>query len=142
MKNELPFAEDMPYWKTSKSGIESWLDKTETLIEGIGGRVDTRIVGKSGGSEGILFGFFIDSDAFKMMWPVLPVKKETDRGAALRQCATMIYHDTKARINRIRIFGPRVVFSDWLVLESGKTLAESGVDALPAAIQSIKMLNQ
>lgn len=137
---DLPFAEDMPYWKTSKSGVESWMDKTEVLIDSIGGRVDTRIIGKSGGKEGIMFGFFINGDAYKLMWPVLPTKKEADRGAALRQCATMIYHDTKARINRIRIFGPRVVFSDWLVLESGKTLAETAGDMVPAAIQGIKLL--
>ncbi|MGV6816180.1 MAG: hypothetical protein ACWA44_02790 [Thiotrichales bacterium] len=139
--NDLPLAEDMPYWKTSKSGVEGWLDKTEKLIEQIGGQVDTRIVGKSGGREGILFGFFIEGDAFKMMWPVLPTKKPEDRSSATRQCATLIYHDTKARINRVRIFGARVVFSDWLVLDNGKTLAEQGHNALPAAIQNIQLLN-
>jgi len=137
---DLPFAEELSYWKTGKSGAETWLDKTEALIESVDGTVDTRIVGKSGGKEGIMFGFFIGGDAYKMMWPVLPTKRESDRGAALRQCATLIYHDTKARVNRIRIFGPRVVFADWLVLENGKTLAESSVDALPKAIQEIKLL--
>lgn len=135
---ELPFAEEVSYWKTSKSGVESWLDKTESLIDSIGGNTDTRIVGKSGGKEGILFGFFIDGDAYKLMWPVLPTKNEKDRGAALRQCATLIYHDTKARINRVKIFSPRVVFADWLVLESGKTIAEVGHDSVPASL--VKLL--
>ena len=136
----LPFADTMPYWKTSSSGIETWLDKTENLIEGIGGHVDTRIVGKSGGKEGILFGFFIEGDAFKIMWPVLPVKKEKDSKAALRQCATFIYHDTKARINRVRIFSARVVFSDWLVLETGTTVAEIDNLGIPNALAGIKLL--
>jgi hypothetical protein len=138
---ELPYAETMPYWKTSKSGIENWLNKTEKLIEGIGGRVDTRIVGKSGGKEGIVFGYFIENDPYKISWPVLPTKKSEDSGAASRQAATMIYHDTKARINRLAIFGARVVFSDWLIGQDGKTIAECHPDMIPAAIANIKLLN-
>lgn len=132
--NNLPYAEDQSYWKTSKSGIESWLDKTEKLIESVNGIIDTRIVGKSGGKEAIMFGFSIGSDHFKILWPVLPTKKETDKSAALRQAATMIYHDTKARLLRIKIFGPRVVFSDWLLLGNGKTIAELNSGDIPTAL--------
>lgn len=135
--NNLPLAETQPYWKTSKSGVETWLDKTEKLIEKVGGKVDTRIVGKSGGREGILFAFFLGPDQFKMSWPALPTKKPEDRSAALRQAATMIYHDTKARINRIEIFGAKVVFADWYLLPSGKTLAESNTETFS---QQIKLL--
>ncbi|MGB5941253.1 MAG: hypothetical protein WBG71_00060 [Leeuwenhoekiella sp.] len=138
--SNLPLAEEMPYWKTSKSGVESWLDKTENLITSIGGVVDTRIVGKSGGKEGIMFGFIIDNDPYKMMWPVLPSKNEKDKAAALRQCATLIYHDTKARINRIKIFSPRVVFADWLVLDTGKTLAETNNKDIRGFLSSMKLL--
>ncbi len=136
----LPFAETLPYWKTSKSGVESWLDKTEKLIEGIGGINDTRIVGKSGGKEGIMLGYRVEGDNYKLSWPVLPVKKDVDRNAALRQCATMIYHDTKARVARIKIFGPRVVFADWLVLESGRTLAEKSIESIPGVLNNSKLL--
>lgn len=118
------YAEDLPYWKTSKSGVETWLDRTEKLLTEIKAIVHTRIVGKSMGREGILIGYTINDEEFRISWPVLSTKKEGDSSAALRQAATMIYHDTKARVNRIKIFPPRVVFSDWLLIE-GKTLAES-----------------
>ena len=121
----LPFAEEMPFWKTSKSGIESWMDKVEKLITNSGGFVTTRMAGKFKGVEGIAFAFTMEGEDFRITWPVLPTKKEDDRSAAMRQAATMIYHDTKARCNRLAIFGPRVVFMDYLVLENGKTTTET-----------------
>lgn len=127
---ELPYAEDCSYWKTSKSGVEGWLDKTERLIEQIEGEVITRIAGKSGGKEAIMFVWELKGEQYKLMWPVLPTKKD-ERSAAMRQAATMIYHDTKARINRLKIFPPEVVFSDWLVLPNGQTIAESRVEGIP-----------
>ncbi|MEM7551121.1 MAG: hypothetical protein AAF363_15665 [Bacteroidota bacterium] len=135
---ELPFAENMPYWKTSSSGIENWLDKTEKLITEYGGDVNTRIAGKSNGKEAIMFGFTLESDRYKILWPILPTKKDSDRNAAARQAATMIYHDTKARVNRLKIFTPRVVFSDWLLLNNGKTLAETNTIGIPDALKLIE----
>lgn len=127
---ELPNAEEMSYWKTSKAGVETWLDRTERLITNMGGEVDTRVAGKSNGREAIMFVFRMAGDSYKILWPVLPTKKEDDRSAALRQAVTFIYHDTKARANRLKIFSPRVVFSDYLLVE-GKTLAETGTTGIP-----------
>ena len=134
---ELPYAETMPYWKTSKSGVETWLDKTEKMIIDISGDVHTRINGKSNGIEAIMFGFRIASDEFKLLWPVLPVKEEKDKASAQRQAATMIWHDTKARINRIKIFGPKITFFDYLVLDNGKSVSEIG-----GIIDVSKLLNR
>jgi len=138
---ELPFAEELPYWKTSKSGADSWLDKTERLLTEADGRVDVRMIGRQGDLEGIVFGFTLGGDAFKLSWPVLPTRKESDRPAARRQAATMIYHDTKARVGRLRIFGPRVVFADWLLLDGGVTIAERRGDFLPEMLNGTKLLN-
>ena len=123
---ELPVAESMPYWKTSKSGVETWLDKTEKLIESVKGNVHTRINGKSNGKEAIMIGFRISNDEFKLLWPVLKTKNEKDKAAAQRQAATAIFHDTKARVGRIRVFGPKVTFFDYLVLSDGRSVAEVG----------------
>lgn len=123
---KLPNAESMPYWKTSKSGVETWLDKTEKMITDVSGNVHTRINGKSKGVEAIMFGFTIGADEFKILWPVLPVKNPKDKPSAQRQAATMLWHDTKARINRIKIFGPKITFFDYLVLDNGKSVSEIG----------------
>ena len=122
--NHLPIANDMPYWKSGKSGVETWLNKTEKLIESVNGNVHTRVVGKNQGKEAIMFAFSVDKDYYRMFWPVLPPNNEKDRLAAQRQAATMIYHDVKSRINRIKIFGARVAFSDYLLLD-GTTIAET-----------------
>lgn len=135
--DSLPFAHEMSYWKSSQSGVESWLDKTERLIESVGGAVHTRITGKSDGREAILLTFVIEGDWFKIMWPSLPVKNEKDKAAAMRQAATMVYHDTKSRVNRIKIFSARVVFSDWFLLTDGSTIAESGTIDFPSVIKQI-----
>lgn len=128
---ELPAAEEMSYWKSGTSAPDTWLDKTEKLISEMGGEVTTRIVGRANGKEAILLVFRLQGDNYKLTWPVLPTKKEGDRLAATRQCATGIYHDTKARVNRLKIFGPRVAFADYLVLPSGKTVAETDVAGIP-----------
>jgi len=124
--NDLPMAESMPYWKTSKSGVESWLDKTEKMILDCDGVVHTRINGKFGEIEAIMIGFKIGEDDFKLIWPALQTKTDKDRPSAARQAATMVYHDTKARINKIKIFGPKIAFFDYLVLENGKSVSEMG----------------
>ncbi|MEM1339839.1 MAG: hypothetical protein AAGF96_18910 [Bacteroidota bacterium] len=125
--NELPIANDMSYWKTGKSGVETWLDRTEKLIESVNGDIHSRIIGKNQGKEAIMFAFSIGKDYFRMFWPVLKPIHDKDKVAAQRQASTMIYHDVKSRINRIRIFGPRVAFSDYLLL-GDKTIAESQGD--------------
>ncbi|WP_338765917.1 hypothetical protein WAF17_02655 [Bernardetia sp. ABR2-2B] len=134
----LPFAENMPYWKTSQSGVETWLDKVEKMIVEMGGQVDTRLAGKQRGREAILFEFTVQNDIYKILYPVLPTKKDKDKNAALRQCATLIYHDVKSRLNRIKIFGIRVVFSDYLVLDNGQTLSQIGNDYSIADIKQIQ----
>ena len=136
----LPNAEDLPYWKSGQSPAESWLDKTEKLLVDAGGTVQLRMVGRQGEIEGIIFGFVLAGDSYKLSWPVLPTRKEADRPAARRQAATMIYHDTKARVARLRIFGPRVVFADWLVLGDGSTVAERGGQGVPELLEGVKLL--
>ncbi|MEO1417526.1 MAG: hypothetical protein AAFW00_19740 [Bacteroidota bacterium] len=131
------YANDLPYWKTGKSSAESWMNKTEKLITEAGGEVDTRISGKPNGKEAILFIFMLEGARYKILWPVLPTKKIDEQPAALRQCATMIYHDTKARVLRLKIFPPKVVFSDYLIGPNGQTLAEIGQADIPKALIQI-----
>lgn len=121
---DLPIANDMPYWKTSQSSIEHWIEKTEKLIVSVGGVIHTRIFGMNLGKEGILIAFNIEKDYFRIFWPVLEPVYQKDKVAAQRQAVTMLFYDTKARINRIQIFGPRVAFSDYLLL-GGRTIAET-----------------
>lgn len=116
---ELPYANDMNYWKTSRSGVDAWLGKAEDLIERHDGIVLMRAMGKSMGRSALCMEFEFGQDRFKALWPVLPTKNTGEQRAAEIQAATMLYHDVKARCMKIAIFGPRLAFFDMLMLPDG-----------------------
>lgn len=122
----LPYAEDMPYWKSSQSSPDKWMDKAEAVIEKLGGTVSMRAQGKQDGRKAYLIDFEFLPDRFRAIWPVLPVKAEskTNVNAADRQAATMMYHDVKARSLRANIFGPRTAFFEFLILPDGRTAGQ------------------
>lgn len=120
---EYPNAEDLNYWKTSKSNPGTWLDRTEKVIEDLGGTVLLRAKGKEAGRSAFLMEFEIEGDRFRAIWPVLP-SKSGDESAAERQAATMLYHDAKSRVLRCAVFGARVAFFDFLLLDDGRTAAQ------------------
>ena len=46
MSEEFIFAEDVGhYWKTSHTTPDTWMNKTKVLIEGIGGVIDSEMIG-------------------------------------------------------------------------------------------------
>lgn len=130
MRDDLPYAEDLSYFKTSKSNAGSWLDKTEALIEKHGGSVLLRAKGKNLESSAFLVEFVFEADRFRAVWPVLPSKyegKDSDPifiRAAERQAATMLHHDCKARCMKVAIFGARLAFFDFLLLDDGRTAGQ------------------
>lgn len=123
---DLPYAEDMPYWKSGQSQPDTWLDKAEAIIEKLGGEVSMRAQGKQDGRKAYLLDFEFQPNRFRAIWPVLPTKN--DKGASIkaaeRQAATMLYHDVKARSLRANIFGPRTAFFEFLVLGDGRTAGQ------------------
>ena len=120
---DLPFAEDMNYWKSGKSAPDKWLDSAEDIINKLGGEVHLRAIGRQDGRSVYCMNFSFGEDRFKAIWPVLPTKKNEKR-AAERQASTMLFHDVKSRSLRSSIFGPRVAFFDFLLLENGKTTTQ------------------
>lgn len=123
MSNSLPNAEDLNYWKTSKSQPGTWLDRTESVIEDLGGEVQMRARGKKDGREAYLLQFTFGPDQFRIVWPVLPTRTNSQK-AAERQAATMMYHDCKARALRCKIHGPKIAFFEYLMLGDGRTAGQ------------------
>lgn len=125
---KLPFAEEINYYKTSEASPGSWLEKTEILIEKLGGHVS--MVGKGRDEDGrtaFAMEFSFPPDRFRAIYPVLPSKWEdptsVDLRAAERQAATLLFHDVKARCLRSKIFGPRSAFFEFLLLSDGRSVA-------------------
>lgn len=124
---EIPFAEDVNYWKTSQSGSDTWIMRAVSEIEDAGGQILGEAFGSSMGRSAFMLTFQIGEDVFRVVFPVLPTKteKETDRRAARVQAATLLYHDVKAKCLTARILGVRSAFFSYLVLPGGKTAAEA-----------------
>lgn len=122
--NKLPYADTMNYWKSSNSSPDTWLDKAEKMIEKQGGAVSIRGVGKEGGNMAYFMEFEFPPEKFRLVWPVLPVKKDDQVLAAKRQAATMMFHDIKARALRFKLFGARTAYFEFLLLPDGRTAGQ------------------
>jgi hypothetical protein len=78
------------------------------------------------GRSAIVLGFDIDGDAYRAEWPVLQ-SKTGDSRAAMRQAATMMFYDVKARCLSYRVLGARRSFMSWLCLPDGRTAGQVAV---------------
>ncbi len=124
MASDLPEARDLPYWKTSKSSAEEWVRKACRHIEEAGGRIELCLPSAfQAGRVAHVIGFAINGDSFKLIWPVL-AHDPPDDSAAVRQAATMLYHDVKSRVVAARVFGARWAFHAELLLPGGQTAGQ------------------
>ncbi len=141
---DLPYAEKVNYWKTSKSTPDVWLDRAQEIIEKLGGVVTVRALGMTLGRKAFLIEFAFTEDRFRALWPVLPTEHEYNDNdkAAKRQAATLLYHDVKSRSLRCAIFGARNAFFDFLLLEDGRTPVQLSspelIDRMPKFLEAPK----
>lgn len=123
--NDLPHAEDVNYWKTSKSSPDTWMERSRRQIEKLGGEVLAEGFGSEPGMgrAAYMLAFELDGERFKVVWPVLPSKTGNERAARV-QAATLLYHDIKARSISSAVLGTRVAFFSFLALPDGRTAAD------------------
>ncbi|KKM74486.1 hypothetical protein LCGC14_1399820 [marine sediment metagenome] len=114
---------DLAYWKTSKSSPDEWLRKASWHVEDAGGTIIERATAFQYGRTAVCLGFELDGDTFRLVWPVLE-HEPCDNQAAVRQAATMLYHDVKARCVAVRVKGARWAFHGELVLSDGRMAGE------------------
>lgn len=121
----LPYADDVNYWKTSRVGSDTWLERSKDLIEEAGGEVVSESFSHlpKTGQAAFLLEFTHGADTFKIIWPVLPTKYDGEEAAARRQAATFMYHDIKAKCMKAKIFGIRGAFFPFLALPGGMVAA-------------------
>lgn len=121
----LPNARELPYWKTSRSSGDDWLAKTSDLVENYDGVVLGRGMGRDpmSGNRAWILSFEMDGASYRIVWPVLPADPK-DQKAAERQAATMLFHDTKARLLSSLVLGSRAALMTWLELGDGRIAAQ------------------
>lgn len=135
---DLPFAEDVNYWRTGKSPAEMMLERAERVIVKLGGDVTLLARGRYDGRTAYCIQFDLGDDSFRIVWPVLESKydypDENFNRNAERQAATLLFHDTKARALRASIFGAQRAFIEFLILADGSTIDQRGPDILEQAV--------
>jgi len=122
---KLPEAHTVAYWKTSHVDPGSWIEKASEQIQKAGGQVLGHMFGTEYalGRAAYLLDFTVEGERFKVVWPVLPSKRE-DELAARRQAATLLFHDVKARCLSARVLGLRRAFFSYMLLSDGRAAAD------------------
>lgn len=145
--SELIYADDINYWKTSRSGVETWMERIEKQIEDAGGEMitDAFVSDSATLRAAFMVVFRIGEDQFKIMWPVLQPSKSgrAEQKAAKVQAITALYHDIKNSCVKAKFVGSRHAFFDYYVLPDGRTTTEASLPELSAGIPSLlKSLGQ
>ena len=134
--NEPPlYAEQVNYWRTSRSSPDLWLERIKKLIVKAGGKVLADGFGNDAitGQRLYMLGFKLGGERYKIIWPVLP-SKTGDEPSAKRQAMTMIYHDVKSRIVSAKVLGTRAAFFSYLMLPDGRSASQVATPELLEAL--------
>jgi hypothetical protein len=127
------YAEDLPYWQTSKVSAETWREKAEIEIKRAGGMITSSGDVMQNAKSAVFIAFSLDSEPYRVAFPVLESKKGNQKAAKV-QAATMMYHDIKARCVALRVLGARTAFGGYRVLPDGRTDGHVSTPELAAVL--------
>lgn len=131
------YAEEVNYWKTSRTSPDVWLEKAKREIAKAGGETLAEGFGSdNSGRAAYMLAFKFSDEHFKAVWPVLPTKSGNERAARI-QAATMLYHDVKSRAVAAKVLGVRAAFFSYLLLPDGRTAAEVATPELLEAMPKL-----
>ena len=137
---EFPYCDEVPYWKTSRTSPDGWIQKTVQLLQRLGATNISEMFGASCGRAAFVLAFSFGVDNFRVVWPVLPPRKAEDAQSARVQAATLLYHDCKAKAVAASVLGPRNAFIGALLLPDDRTVIESSLPTLTAHLSDTKRL--
>ena len=138
---DLPFSDEVNYWKTSRTAADAWVGKSISLLRKLGATDIAEAFGSRNGNAAFILAFAIDGESFRIAWPVLPNRKPGEEAAARVQAATLLYHDCKAKALSAAILGPRTAFIGALLLPGGHTVAEASLPAIAEHVRAVALLN-
>jgi hypothetical protein len=141
-KPGLSYAEGLPYWQTSKSGVESWIEKIKkeiTRYPSLKGKVVTEAVMTIDDVSSIVLEFELQGDLFRIQWPVMKSKSGNQRAEKV-QAATMIFYDVKARVITALVLGARAAFLSFLLLPDGTVAGTRTSSQLQAQLPTVFLL--
>lgn len=120
------YAEEVNYWKTSKSSTDTWMDKIKSEIDSIGGVVEMSGHFEQHGQTVFMIRFVIGDNTYDVRFPTLPVKVDSaaNRKAAKIQALTAVYHDVKSKCVLSKFVGIPFAFHSYLRLSDGRVAGE------------------
>lgn len=128
MNGKTLYAQDVNYWRTGQRSVDTWMGMATNEIERVGGKITGEALIGMNGISMVSLMFELAGEAYRLTWPVLPVKgnpTRADLNAAKIQAATFLYHDVKAKCMVVKVMGARAAFAQYLLTE-GTTIAEQG----------------
>ncbi len=128
---KLPLANTVPYFKTSKTPADQWIDRAMAEIKKVKGIIEGHAFGSETGSgrAAYMIAFRLGDDHFRLTWPVLPSRSGEER-AAQTQAATLLFHDVKAMCVKAAVFGVRSAFFQHLLLPDGREAHQAATPEL------------
>lgn len=133
----LPYAEDVNYWKTASSSADTWIERTIKQINALDGKVLAEAFGKdASGRSAFMIAFEIEGNRFKIVWPVLLSKTGNEKAARI-QAATMLFHDVKARCLSAIVLGARSAFFSYILLPDGRSAVDLAYPDLAASLPEL-----
>ena len=135
------WAEDLPYWKTSQSSPDTWIDKAKLQIDRAGGTILSEGFGASEGKSAYMLRFEVGGSSYRIVWPIAEskfIEPANFVNHARRQAATMLFHDVKSMCIKARAIGFEVAFFSHMELPNGKVANEmvGAVGGLPKLLES------
>lgn len=138
---KIVYAEEVNFWQTSDSSPDIWIERTKKQIEKLGGKITAKgFESDEQGRAAYMLGFSIESDTFKIVWPVLQSKTNKTRAVKI-QAATMLYHYVKSMCLYAVIVSPRSAFFSHLVLPDGRMASQVADAELSEVVPQILLLS-
>lgn len=135
------YAEDLNYWKTSKSSPDSWMDKTKKQIENLKGKILVEGFGMADGKAAFMIAFEIEGEKFKVIWPVVKSYSGNEKAERI-QAATSLYHYVKGVCLYAVVVGFRTAFFSHLMLPGGKIASQIANEDIEKTIPEMLLISE
>ena len=139
---DLPYGDELPYWKTSNSSAESWVSKTIAILAKFGAKEISEGFAASGAFSSYVILFRFGAEQFRIVWPVMKYRNPEDQKSARVQAATLMYHDCKSRAVTAKALGVRTAFIGQLLLADNKTVQESATPLIAEQVKPMALIGQ
>ena len=125
-KVDIVYGEDLPYWETSRSQLNTWLGRVKKLLDNpdIKSKYVAFAMAEMASCEGgYMIDFEIQGRLYRIKWPILPSRNGKE-GSASIQAITMMHHDIKSRIVTAQVLGPENAFLSYMLLDGNRTVGD------------------